>query len=149
MKVQNSLRISTTSSPPTTKEFLMSTYPKYLYIPDWCSDEETPFSKLFYNKDSKELKEATEATQAKLLYLDPDNCNGNPELVFEFQTEESLHKFLKICVNAESKKPIPEEQILILGWNTTEGYYWSTDEEYTDFDILNFIHNNQDTNTVK
>lgn len=124
--------------------FLTSDFPKYVYFPDWCSDvADNDFTTLFFG-ETDALKSMICTTGAKLLYHDPKNCNGNPEMVFEFPTPTSLSLFQKYCFGAEvnASAHIPNAPMLFSDWN--EGFIWSEDNVYeTVEDLLSFVANSQ------
>ena len=126
----------------------VSTYPKYLYLPDWCTDEDTKFTELFYIPTPDAIKVVVEDIGSHLLYHDHQNCNYNPELVFSVDNEEATKKLFFLLTGQELKKEIPNDQVIALSWSNGEYYYGTDEEEWTIDDVLNFIKNNEDSNLV-
>lgn len=127
----------------------MSTYPKYLYLPDWCTDEDTKFTELFsYQNCTSAIKDITEDAGAKLLYHDNSNCNCNPELVFEIPNSVSAEILFSLLIGRKLNKDIPNDQVLSLAWENGEYYYGTDEEEWTIEDIHNFLKDEEDSNLV-
>lgn len=126
----------------------MSTYPKYLYLPDWCADEDNAFTNLFYIPNAEVVKVVTEDAGAKLLYHDNSNGNCNPELVFEIPNEDTAKKLFFLLTGQNLNKDIPTVQVISLAWENGEYFYGPDDEEWTEYDILSVVENNKNFNLV-
>ena len=127
----------------------VSTYPKYLYLPDWSADEDTKFTELFsYQNCTSAIKAITEDAGAKLLYHDISNGNCNPELVFEIPNSVSAEILFFLLTGQKLKKDIPTDQVIAFMLRDGECSFEKDQDDFQVNDILDMIKKNDHANLI-
>lgn len=95
----------------------MSTYPKYIYFPDFVRDcADTEFTKTFYMEDHSKTSEMCSEMGVRVLSHYQCNCNYNPELWFKVPNMESLRKFSESLFPGAEIESVSDSQFISLEW---------------------------------